>query len=128
MSQTDCNVPSPGSASSLNPDASVFMRMDKGLVHRGKLYPDLQEDWEHVQQVQAGGVGDLSVGSDHLWKLSGKVCLEQFREAPMGRLGSQLLYQHGMAPKQIFKVNSLSDVHVKMPEGIARTILYSENK
>jgi hypothetical protein len=42
----------------LNPDASPFNVRDPSLLHKGQIVPDLDRDWEQVQRVQLGGVGD----------------------------------------------------------------------
>ena len=52
-----------GIDSILNPEASSFRLRDRNLVHQGRIVPDLVQDWDHVQQVQAGGVGDPFRGS-----------------------------------------------------------------
>jgi hypothetical protein len=55
----------PESNCTLNPEAASFQVRDRNLLHHGKLYPDLVEDWDHVQQVQAGGVvSGVADGSD----------------------------------------------------------------
>ena len=45
-------------SSNLNPDISPFKVRNPNLLHRGVLVPDLDADWEHVQRVALGGVGD----------------------------------------------------------------------
>ena len=52
---------------SLNPDAPTFSVRDQSLVHRGILVPDLVENWEHVQRVQLGGVGDEGIVNSSAW-------------------------------------------------------------
>ena len=114
----------------LNPEAESFLVRDPALVHQGRLIPDLGRDWDHVQQVQAGGVGD-----------PGETLVDQWNECNMiaSRLGSQARANHssanqsepvlpfqllddvsdvlGLAPKQVLKVNMLLDMVVDMPSG-----------
>ena len=114
----------------LNPEAESFLVRDPALVHQGRLIPDLGRDWDHVQQVQAGGVGD-----------PGETHVDQWNECNMiaSRLGSQARANHssanqsepvlpfqllddvsdvlGLAPKQVLKVNMLLDMVVDMPSG-----------
>ena len=59
----------PDNTHALDPNAASFTIRDSSLVHHGKLQPDLEEDWEQVQQVQAGGVGHVVGGKAvDLWR------------------------------------------------------------
>lgn len=109
----------------LDPEAAPFLVHNVNLVQQGKLYPDLDGDWAQVQQVMAGGVGELGTIGD-LWNKS------QVREANSmssnteGQMDCILPYQlledfselSALAPKQVHKVSRLSDVCVSMPSGI----------
>lgn len=113
-----------GSASApfLDPAAPSFQAREPDRVHQGRLYPDLDADWGHVQQVQAGGVGEKSVDTNQ-WlsqvsaskSLGGRVRLED-PVLPFALLEdvSDIL---GVAPKQVHKVNSLPDLAVTLPVG-----------
>ena len=116
---------------SLNPEAETFQHRDPDLVHNGKLTPDICGDWDHVQQVQAGGVGDPGTAVDHLWNCGGvgtnpvdKIITNVYTNSgnqPEPELPFQSLDDLedvlGQAPKQIHKVNKLLDLVVKMPSG-----------
>ena len=108
----------------LNPGAIAFQARDTSLVHQGRLYPDLLEDWEHVQQVQAGGVGEMEDGTENLWKqaTSARKGMGQSLTQPEHTLPFQMLEDFsevlGLAPKQIHKVNTLTDMSIKMPSGV----------
>ena len=99
---------------------------DKNLVHRGVLYSDLQEDWDHVQQVQAGGVGNPSMVTTELWKTSKEGASRPNTGKTLGQVEPLLPLQLiedipevlGLAPKQVFKVNSLMDLTVRLPSGV----------
>ena len=54
------------STSVLNVNAASFVMKNPSLVHKGVLLPNLDECWEQVQRVQAGGAGDqceVTIGS-----------------------------------------------------------------
>ena len=112
----------PTDVSSLDPEAASFILRDKNLVQHGRLYPDLAEDWDHVQQVQAGGVGNIVAGNVHLWE-NGAINSRAGHVG--GKLESLLPFKLvddipavlGLAPKQIQKVRSLLDKPVRMPNG-----------
>ena len=67
---------------SLNPEATSFTQRDRNLVQHGRLYPDLLEDWNHVQQVQSGGVGNIDVGNTDTWDMG-------MTNSGMSKLGGQ---------------------------------------
>ena len=49
---------------------------DATLLHRGVLVPDLDLDWEQVQRVQLGGVGDgVAVDKCH-WQTGSQIGIE----------------------------------------------------
>ena len=110
----------------LDPDAAVFRMRDKNLVHRGILHPDLQENWDHVQQVQAGGVGfadEVITGSWDTSKIgSATSCTGTLHAQSEPVLPFQQLEDIpaflGLAPKQVHKVNSLPDLAVTMPTAV----------
>ena len=116
----------PTESHGLNPEADSFTARDSNLVHHGRLYPDLGEDWAHVQQVQAGGVGHEVPVSADMWNKcnAGSTIVESHK----GRVDSEpLLPFHmtedipavlGLAPKQVLKVNQLRDMSVRMPSGV----------
>ena len=58
--------PDHSTGQTLNPEATSFLIRDPGLVHQGRLHPDLDSDWMQVQQVQAGGVGNQEAGGGDL--------------------------------------------------------------
>ena len=112
----------------LNPEAEIFCVRDPTLVHQGRLLPDLGRDWDHVQQVQAGGVGDLGETVDNQWNESSMITTRLGSEARANHssanqsepiLPFQLLDDVsdvlGLAPKQVLKVNMLLDAVVDMP-------------
>ena len=54
--------------SQLNPNVATFKMRDPKLIHRGVLVPDLNLDWEHVERVQLGGVGNSLTADKNLWQ------------------------------------------------------------
>ena len=103
---------------------------DATLVHQGRLNPDLGRDWEHVQQVLAGGVGELGESVDVLWKEGNVIATRSDSQARANNssaspaepvLPFQLIDDLndvlGIAPKQVHKVNLLLDMVVDMPSG-----------
>ena len=52
----------------LNPEAATFQARDPNLIHMGRLYPDLDNDWAPIQQVSVGGVGELGDSDQSLWQ------------------------------------------------------------
>ena len=54
QTHAECPVPV---QSSLNPEAVNFVMRDTDLIHGGLLRPDLDQDWESVQEAHAGGLG-----------------------------------------------------------------------
>lgn len=126
--------------SALDPAAAPFQVRDRDLVHNSMLTADLASDWEHVQQVQAGGSGSYGVDIRHLWNNTTSSGSEHRLHAsqsctsqPEPVLPFQLLDNFddvlGLAPKQIYKVSRLSDLVVKMPSGnfIDKTLPPPEN-
>ena len=112
----------------LNPEATLFRARDPKLIHKGVLIPDLDEDWEQVQRVQLGGVGDDGGVDNSSWEKSLVVNTGQPRtrtSQPVKIAELQLPFHDiedipgilGIAPKQIFKVSSLQDKVVKLPCG-----------
>ena len=124
LENVDNSITSQLSTQDLNPDATSFQVRDCSLIHKGRLYPDLDCDWGHVQQVQAGGVGELGSSGQDLWK--GQVTGTRSRMLHSSHKESVLPFPLvedipailGTAPKQIHKVNSLLDLVVKMPSGL----------
>ena len=116
------NIPEENYA--LNPEAESFEVRDRNLVHQGSLYPDLVMDWDHVRQVQAGGVGNKVAGSEDLWDTSANTTYSRAGQS-RGQSEPLLPFQMvedipavlGLAPKQVHKVNSLLDNPVRMPCG-----------
>ena len=119
----------PGNYHILDPEAASFKFCDTSLLHHGKLHPDLHSDWAQVQQVQAGGVGDLGADVGEHWR-DGLVAATKTRtwpttghspSQPETSLPFQLLDDLSdvlsLAPKQVHKVNSLLDQRVTMPSG-----------
>ena len=123
VDNVDSNGSLPVAPPALNPGADAFQARDPSLVHKGKLYPNIEHDWLHVQQVQAGGVGDQGTADDDLWH--GQVTGTRSTIHPASQENHLLpLTQFddfsvilGTAPKQIHKVNSLLDLTVSMPSG-----------
>ena len=117
----------PDNTHALDPNAASFNIRDSSLVHHGKLQPDLEEDWEQVQQVQAGGVGHVVGGKAvDLWRKTNARASRPTTVKSLVQHGQILPFQlHediqevlGLAPKQIYRVNTLADLPVKMPGGI----------
>ena len=120
---------STASAADLNPEAVSFTCRDPALLHKGRLAPDLAEDWEQVQRVHHGGVGDEGVGLISRWQTGSEI--ERFysrkssRQHEQSRLVNALPFRTmddipsllGTAPKQILKVGGLQDLQVKLPCG-----------
>ena len=52
---------------SLNPEAANFVMRDADLIHDGLLRPDLDQDWESVQEAHAGGLGQGAGTDCSLW-------------------------------------------------------------
>ena len=117
------NAEIPLSVQELNPEAATFQACDSNLVHRGRICPDLDSDWAHIQQVSAGGVGDLGFTDQGLWQ--GQVTGTRARTLQASQrepilpftLVEDLSDILGTAPKQVHKVNSLLDMTVRMPCG-----------
>ena len=109
----------------LNPEAEVFQVRDKNLVHHDKLYPDLVGDWAHVQQVQAGGVGNTTIGTGTLWdsdrdktsNLRGTASVREPQLLLPFQMCEDIPSVLGLAPKQVHKVNHLLDNPIKLPCG-----------
>ena len=107
----------------LNPEAATFQARDPNLIHRGRLYPDLDNDWAQIQKVSAGGVGELGDSDQSVWQ--GQVTGTRSRTLQASQRESVLPFALvedlsdilGTAPKQVHKVNSLLDMTVKMPSG-----------
>ena len=103
----------------LNPDAKVFRERDSNLIYKGTLVPDLDKDWDHVQRVQAGGVGDLVEAPTKQWEtgqVAHRTTLEAGYVMPF-QSENDLTDVLGTAPKEIYKVNRLENMEVKMPRG-----------
>ena len=119
------NANAEGSRTGLNPAADCFQVRDRNLVHKGRLYPDLVDDWDQVQRVQAGGVGTEDVVGASAWDrgMPATTCTEGGR----GRLGDKsepklpfheledITEVLGIAPKQVHKIGLLQDVPIRMP-------------
>ena len=112
----------------LNADASPFKVRNPDLLHRGRLVPDLDADWEQVQRVQSGGVGDVGVVDSNAWgacKADNISLSSMARERKSFDAESALPFQLtddipgllGIAPKQINRVGGLPDMLVKLPCG-----------
>ena len=43
------NTDLPVTSQELNPQAATFQARDPNLVHRGRIFPDLNNDWAHIQ-------------------------------------------------------------------------------
>ena len=109
----------------LDPEAENFVMRDRNLVHRGVLIPDLAEDWSHVQKVQAGDPGQACLLVEDCWTsaVSTSGSLAMGNNNKNVTVASPLPFHSvddinevlGIAPKQVFKVNSLKDRPVKMP-------------
>ena len=86
------------------------------------LAADLSVDLQHVQQVQAGGVGRLDTGAKHLWSAVITGCKSTgslkgtIEELPFTDI-EELPNLSGIAPKDIHKVVYHLDLKVKLPDG-----------
>ena len=113
----------------LNPQAEEFTARDPVLVHKGRLYPNLDDDWTHVQRVGAGGVGDSQPRGSNVWD-SAVISTPVEREAhsansnlqqPVNDLPFHLVDDIpdvlGLAPKQVNKMSMLLDMSVETPRG-----------
>ena len=85
----------------------------------------LDDDLEHVQQVQAGGVGRQNPEEQHLWnavvtgsRSTGSLLTSKcvIQELPFTNVEVPNLA--GTAPKDIHKVGSLLDLEVKLPRAL----------
>ena len=107
----------------LNPDAAKFVARNPNLVHRGVLLPDLSQNWEHVQRVQAGGYGDPCMVSSESWEQNHSTpatfntgCFGNSMESSLPFQGvGEIPNMLGIAPKQVYKVNLLKDKFIEMP-------------
>ena len=104
--------------SALNSAATPFKPRNGALIHKGRVNPDLDADWCQVQQVQAGGVGELCAEGTQWDRNQSKLgCSYQENNLPF-----QLLEDFSeisrLAPKQIHKVNKLPELEVQMPTGV----------
>jgi hypothetical protein len=52
---------------SLNPEADDFVMRDANLIYGGHLRPDLDQDWEAVQEAQAGRLRHDGGADSRLW-------------------------------------------------------------
>ena len=107
---------STASAADLNPEAVSFTCRDPALLHKGRLAPDLSEDWEQVQRVHHGGVGDEGVGLISRWQTSSEIessyTRKSSRQHEQSRLVDALPFKNmddihsllSTAPKHILKV------------------------
>ena len=108
----------------LNPTVDSFQVRDRNLVHQGRLYPDILDDWDHVQRVQAGGIG-TGVDSSFSWSTGGATSTCNKMDKSKDKLDLILPFQDldnipellGIAPKQVIKVNLLQDHQVRIPQG-----------
>ena len=113
----------------LNPDAVPFKNREPGLLHRGVLVPDLNSDWEHVQRVALGGIGDCGVVDTEPWQMGLGTGIKPSKhdadKQELSKTGSVLPFQLtddipgllGIAPKQVHRVGGLPDLVVKLPCG-----------
>ena len=113
----------------LNPDAVPFKNREPGLLHRGVLVPDLNSDWEHVQRVALGGIGDCGVVDTEPWQMGLGTGIRPSKhdadKQELSKTGSVLPFQLtddipgllGIAPKQVHRVGGLPDLVVKLPCG-----------
>ena len=114
----------------LNPNAEQFQLRDRGLVLHGRLEPDLDKDWSHVQKVLAGGAGDLDEDTlqvQRQWSTMnpiGTAAVTPQQESstilvepvlPFSDL-DDLAEVLDIATKQVQKVKSLTDMTVLMPK------------
>ena len=113
--------------SSLNPEAVNFVMRDTDLIHGGLLRPDLDQDWESVQEAHAGGLGHHGAGIDcSLWGYvrpqgvaqSGQVTGSVSRQVDScvnlmdGYLGNGL----AVPARPLLRASSLKDRIIKLPE------------
>ena len=106
--------------SELNPGARQFIMRNPELVHKGVLCPDLAQNWEQVQRVQAGHPGDPNTVDSEEWGV-GRPTIRTL--SYVNKAVDDLPFQAvddlndilGIAPKQIQKTNTLRDLVVRMP-------------
>ena len=110
---------------SLNPEADSFVMRDANLVYGGHLRPDLDQDWESVQEAHAGRLGHDSGAASSLWGFvhpegvpqSGQVsggasCQEELSIVMDGNLGSGA----EVPAKPLLRASSLKDRVIRLPD------------
>ena len=115
-------------ATILDPNAKSFTYRDENLVHRGVLVPNLDIDWQIVQNLHEGDVGQLSGNNVETWQHStsaqDSVSISHRRgvrisqhSLPFPTTGDALMSGFTIPAKPVMKVSSLQDRLVHMPFG-----------
>ena len=111
--------------SSLNPGADDFVMRDANLIYGGLLRPDLDQDWDSVQEAHAGGLRQGGGVDSRLWGYvptqgvgqCGQVAQEASRYVEPdvsldGYLGGGL----ATPAKPLLRASSLKDRVISLPE------------
>ena len=121
--QAICSKSVPDIGAGLDPQAKPFVARNRVLD--GSCPPDRAADLDHVNRVQAGGVGELRHGGCERWDA------QVVSGCRVGRIGTPGLSSQelpfvsvedvpgllGIAPKQVHKIGLLPDLKVTLPVG-----------
>ena len=108
----------------LNPEAEVYLPRDYTRIDPSRVGVTLQDDVQHVEQVQAGGVGGQDESAAAAWnshpsqgktEIGGSVWSGS--DMPFHKV-TKIPDMLGIAPKQVERVKRLADSHVKLPRGM----------
>ena len=109
-------------ASDLNVDATVFIAGSQKRLHHGRIGVSFQDDVNHVQRVQAGGVGLQDPTIAELWNRS----VTGSKTSPSSQVNHTSILPFygvddipdmlGLALKQVQKMRNLLDTTVKLPK------------
>ena len=111
---------------SLNPEADDFVMRDANLIYGGHLRPDLDQDWEAVQEAQAGRLRHDGGADSRLWGYvhpQGVAQSGQDAEAASQQLEPGLSLMDGylgnglaVPAKPLLRASSLKDRVIRLPE------------
>ena len=109
-----------------NPEAEVFKMRDFSLVHRGEVYPDLNQDWVTVTEVHAHGDGPINHAVSK-WRrrnsIVSDISLKCGSTSPGIRqpfplsIGTGIFTSGTLVPaKPALRANSLKEIKVSLPK------------
>ena len=109
----------------LNPNAEDFFVRDASLIHHGRLYPDLDQDWVTVTEVHAHGEGPVNEAARDWGKeldssegrKSGEKQTEMEPSFPFS-FGAEVFESGSTVPaKPALRANSLKEILINLPRG-----------